>query len=119
MSLTNNSTKQIKVTLSLEDYEKLKRLAIDKEISMAEYVRKQLNINFSSKRQRNLNIEHKQLIFHLIKIGANINQIAKAFNICVTAYKKQTANSNKINKIFYSDLHAIKMYLYKLSEVLS
>ena len=118
MSQKKSNNKQIKINVSIEDYEKIKHNAIEDEVSMAEYIRQQLNIEFTAKRQRNLNIEHKQIIFHLLKIGTNINQIAKALNQLIALDRQTNESSSDIDRKLYEDIHLIKMYLYQLSTIL-
>lgn len=72
---------------------------------MAEMFRSILNINFSEKRERKNTRIHKvtdpQLLYHLNKIGNNLNQIAKhvnegnTFNIQILSELTQIENNLK------------------------
>ena len=98
--------KQIKVNLLPDDYQIIKEHSKEKEISMAEYIRKSLNISIQNPPNRNININHKKVIYHLLKIGININQIAKALNI---------KDTTQLDKKLYEDIHLCKIYLHNLS----
>ena len=106
------SYKQIKVNLTQADYEKIKQLSIENEISMAHYVRESLNANMPNPRKRNINIEHKKVIYHLLKVGNNLNQIAKALN---TISNLENHDNSSLDKKVYEDIHLCKIYLHNLS----
>lgn len=80
--------KQVKVNLTPEHHQQLLELADDKNMTLAQYVRSELNIDLKNKprvrkKRSDINIYNKadpKLIYHLAKIGSNINQIAKKLN---------------------------------------
>lgn len=112
--------KQIKVNLLEDDYKLLVKKAIDSEVSMAEYIRRSLKVYIPNTRKRNININHKKVNYYLLKIGNNINQIAKSLNtILNTPTDNKTSSSNltvlSLNKNIYEDIKLCKIYLHNLS----
>lgn len=80
--------KQVKINLTPEHHEQLTDIAIEKDMTLAEYIRSELNIDLKvkpkvRKKRRDSVIFNKadpKLIYHLAKIGSNINQIARQLN---------------------------------------
>lgn len=80
--------KQVKINLTPEHHQKLTDIAINKNMTLAEYIRTELNIDLKvkpkvRKKRRDSVIFNKadpKLIYHLAKIGSNINQIARKLN---------------------------------------
>lgn len=80
--------KQIKINLTPEHHQKLTDIAIEKNMTLAEYIRTELNIDLKVKpkvrKKRSdsviFNKADPKLIYHLAKIGSNINQIARKLN---------------------------------------
>jgi len=80
--------KQVKVNLTPEHHQKLTDIAIENNMTVAEYIRKKLDIDLKEKprvrKKRTdsvvFNKADPQLIYHLSRIGKNINQIAKHLN---------------------------------------
>lgn len=56
-----------------EQYEELESKALELNMTTSEYIR--LRLGFPSKR------DYRLLLFHISRIGNNINQLAKAMNI--------------------------------------
>ena len=80
--------KQVKINLTPEHYTELEEKAVSNNISIAEYIRQQLSIDLKVKpkvrKKRTDSTEYKkadpQLLYHLAKIGNNLNQIARSIN---------------------------------------
>jgi len=77
--------KQVKINMKLDDYDRLFLLSKEKNLTMAEYIRNILNIEFKNAPAPKMEKVHKKtdpsLMYEIIKIGANMNQIAKHANI--------------------------------------
>lgn len=76
--------KQIKVNFTIAHHEKLTYLAKEQNITKAQWIREQLQTTFDNPREPSVKKIHKttdpQLLYHLNKIGNNLNQIAKHAN---------------------------------------
>ena len=76
--------KQVKVNLDEEVHQKLKEFCDARNITMAEYFRNQINTKIDDAREPQQKRVHKttdpKLLYHLNKIGNNLNQIAKHLN---------------------------------------
>ena len=76
--------KQVKVNLDEEVHQKLKEFCDARNITMAEYFRNQINTKIDDARDPSQKRVHKvtdpKLLYHLNKIGNNLNQIAKHLN---------------------------------------
>lgn len=73
--------KQIKTNLKPEEYEKIKQIAQENNLTLSSYVRKILNMENELDNKKDIDIEKLKLIYELNKIGNNLNQIAKRVNI--------------------------------------
>ena len=76
--------KQVKVNLDEEVHHKLKEFCDARNITMAEYFRNQINTKIDDARDPQQKRVHKttdpKLLYHLNKIGNNLNQIARHLN---------------------------------------
>ena len=76
--------KQVKVNLKEDTHQRLKKYCDSREITMAEYFRSLINTQIEDKREPQQKRVHKkidpELLYHLNKIGNNLNQIAKHAN---------------------------------------
>lgn len=81
--------KQVKINLTEEDHLELSEKAKDKNMTLAQYIRTELDVDLKEKPRTRVKKtdskdsykkEDPELLYHLAKIGNNINQIAKAFN---------------------------------------
>jgi len=72
--------KQVKVNLSLEDFEKVSNLASQKKITKAEFIRQNLKLKYKNVPTPKLSKNDKIIFYELRKIGNNLNQIAKYAN---------------------------------------
>ena len=84
--------KQVKINLTQEHYSELDREALNNGMSIAQLVRHKLGIDLKStpksfQRSRKVRSDKKeilkadpQLLYHLAKIGNNLNQITKHLN---------------------------------------
>jgi len=71
-------TAYLTITLSIDEYNKIKQLADDKKISKSAIVKSALrNLKVLSDDERD---EIKKLLAELHRIGVNLNQIAKRLN---------------------------------------
>lgn len=79
-----SKNRQIVVSFPNEVFEKIAIKAETLEITKAELIRQQLNFDFDKKREPRQKRVHKttdpKLLYHLNKIGNNLNQIAKHLN---------------------------------------
>jgi len=79
-----SKNKQIVVSFDNDTFAKINALANSKEITKAEFIRSSLNIEFCEKRTPKQKRVHKttdpKLLYHLNKIGVNLNQIARQVN---------------------------------------
>ncbi len=76
--------KQIAVSFPNEIYDKISLEAEKSEVTKAEFIRQLLKYDFDKKREPSKKRVHKttdpRLLYHLNKIGNNLNQIAKHLN---------------------------------------
>lgn len=80
--------KQVKINLTHEHHKELTDIAINKNMTLAEYIRTELNIDLKVKpkvrKKRSdsviFNKADPKLLYHLAMIGSNINQIARKLN---------------------------------------
>ena len=80
--------KQVKVNLTPEHHQQLTDIALENNMTLAQYIRDNLNIDLKEKPRvrkkrtdsAEFNKADPQLIYHLSMIGNNINQIAKHLN---------------------------------------
>lgn len=72
-----------------EQHELLKKMAIENGQNVSEYIRQKLNLNVDKNQARNIYKKHVEviekvadpkLLYHLAKIGNNLNQITKKIN---------------------------------------
>jgi tRNA U54 and U55 pseudouridine synthase Pus10 len=79
-----SKNRQIAVSFPNEVFEKIANKADEFGMTKAELIRQQLNFDFGQKREPRKKRVHKtadpQLLYHLNKIGNNLNQIAKHLN---------------------------------------
>ena len=80
----SSTLKQIKVNFTLAHHEKLTYLAKEAGLTKAQWIRSQLNTTFENPREPTVTRVHKttdpELLYHLNKIGNNLNQIATHAN---------------------------------------
>jgi len=76
--------KQLKVNFLPEHHRQLSELAAKAGVTKAQWIRKQLRATFENPREPVFKREYKktdpELLYHLNKIGNNLNQIAKYLN---------------------------------------
>lgn len=76
--------KQVKVNLDVEDHAQLKLYCDANNITLAEFFRASANYKINDARDPQQKRVHKttdpKLLYHLSKIGGNLNQIAKHLN---------------------------------------
>ena len=84
-----NLYKQIKINVTHEHHHELSITANKLDMSIAQYIREELNIDIKNPPKRHFKIYKEKitklqvddsLIYHLSKIGTNINQIARGIN---------------------------------------
>jgi hypothetical protein len=96
--------KQIKVNFTPIVYEKLSQIADEKGITKAKLIRDFLGAKIADEREPKRKRIHKtadpKLLYHLSKIGGNLNQIAKHLN-----------EGNKLDFQVLSELVAIEKSL--------
>ncbi len=97
--------KQVKINLTQEHYQELQEEALSNEMSIANLIRHRLGIDLKStpksfQRSRKVRSDKKpvtkadpQLLYHLAKIGNNLNQVSKHLN------KTKVIDSVVINSI--------------------
>jgi len=76
------SYKGIRIKVKVDDYERIKAAAQNRDLSMSAFVRSLLDATIDDVRKRS-SVDSQQLselIYNLKKIGGNINQIAKKLN---------------------------------------
>ena len=80
----SHTLKQIKVNFTLEHHKKLTNLAKEAQLTKAQWIRSQLKTTFDNPREPHVKKVYKktdpELLYHLNKIGNNLNQIAKHAN---------------------------------------
>ena len=81
--------KQVKVNFYEEQHNFLKAKAKENNMTIAQFIRQQLNINlddkdvknrYKNKEEKELTKKDEMLIYQVSKIGNNLNQIAKVLN---------------------------------------
>ena len=80
--------KQVKVNLTPEHHQQLTDIALENNMTLAQYIRDNLNINLKEKPRvrkkrtdsAEFNKADPQLIYHLAKLGNNLNQLTKHLN---------------------------------------
>ena len=107
--------KQVKVNLTEEHYSELQEEALNNGMSIANLIRHRLGIDLQStpkslQRSRKVRSDKKpvvkadpQLLYHLAKIGTNLNQISKHLN-----------STRVVDSIVISSLIEIQQELKKL-----
>ena len=107
--------KQVKINLTQEHYSVLDKEALNNGKSIAQLIRDKLGIDLkdtprSFQRSRKVRSDKKpvvkadpQLLYHLAKIGANLNQISKHLN-----------STKIVDSIVISSLNEIQQELKKL-----
>lgn len=79
---------QVKVNFTPDHFNQLFNLATAADMTIAQYIREQLNLQIAEKprirKKRTKAVQYQymdpQLLYHLAKIGNNLNQIAKKLN---------------------------------------
>jgi len=107
--------KQVKINLTPSHYSELETEALNNGMSIAQLVRYKLGIDLKTtpkalQRSRKVRSDKKpvvkadpQLLYHLAKIGTNLNQISKHLN-----------SGNVVDSIVISSLNEIQQELKKL-----
>lgn len=93
--------KRVTIRFSDDEYELLKQKADDFDITLSNYIRKKALGN----RERITNKCTKELLYHINRIGNNLNQIAKQCNI-----------NQSVDKLVLKELVEIERQLNKLLE---
>lgn len=106
---------QVKINLTQEHYQELQEEALGNGMSIAQLVRLKLGIDLktaprSFQRSRKVRSDKRevtradpQLLYHLAKIGNNLNQVSKHLN-----------SGNVVDSIVISSLNEIQQELKKL-----
>lgn len=107
--------KQVKINLTHEHYQELQDEALSNDKSIAQLIRDKLGIDLkdtprSLQRSRKVRSDKRevtradpQLLYHLSKIGANLNQISKHLN-----------SGNAVDRVVLTSLIEIQEELKKL-----
>lgn len=107
--------KQVKINLTPEHYSELETEALNNGMSIAQLVRHKLGIDLKStpksfQRSRKVRSDKKpvvkadpQLLYHLARIGSNLNQIAKHLN-----------SNNAVDRVVLSTIIEIEQEIKKL-----
>lgn len=107
--------KQVKINLTQEHYQELQDEALSNNKSIAQLVRDKLGIDLkttpkSFQRSRKVRSDKKeivkadpQLLYHLSKIGTNLNQISKHLN-----------SGNAVDRVVISSIIEIQQEIKKL-----
>ena len=107
--------KQVKINLTHEHYQELQDEALSNGMSIAQLVRHKLGIDLKDtpkalQRTRKVRSDKKeilkadpQLLYHLSKIGTNLNQISKHLN-----------SNNAVDRVVLTSLIEIKEELKKI-----
>lgn len=76
------SYKGIRIKVKVDDYERIKKAAQVKNLSMSAFLRSLVDASIDDVRNRpSIDSQHlSELIYQFKKIGSNINQIAKKLN---------------------------------------
>ena len=105
--------KQVKVNFYPEQHEFLKNLAAENEVTIAQYIRKKLELELKKRDTRKIYKTHEKVtykktdpavVYQLNKIGNNLNQIARNLN------QKKDVNNIEI----LQTLANIEKYLEKI-----
>jgi uncharacterized protein (DUF1778 family) len=99
---------EIKIRLTAEEKEEIKRLAKEEGLTISQYIRTQA---LKKKKGKIQTREMKELIYEVNKIGINLNQMARALNVL---RNKKGELEDKDKKL----LEAIKLRLEKVEGVL-
>ena len=106
---------QVKINLTHEHYSELQEEALNNGMSIAQLVRHKLGIDLKStpksfQRSRKVRSDKKeilkadpQLLYHLSKIGTNLNQISKHLN-----------SNNAVDRVVISSIIEIQQEIKKL-----
>lgn len=107
--------KQVKINLTHEHYQELQDEALSNDKSIAQLIRDKLGIDLkttpkSFQRSRKVRSDKKeilkadpQLLYHLSKIGTNLNQISKHLN-----------SGNAVDRVVISSIIEIQQEIKKL-----
>ena len=107
--------KQVKINLTQEHYQELQEEALGNGMSIAQLVRHKLGIDLKTtpkalQRPRKVRSDKRevtradpQLLYHLSKIGANLNQISKHLN-----------SGNAVDRVVLTSIIEIQQELKKL-----
>lgn len=107
--------KQVKINLTEEHYQELQNEALSNDKSIAQFIRDKLNIDLKTtpkalQRSRKVRSDKKeivkadpQLLYHLAKIGANLNQISKHLN-----------SGNAVDRVVINSIIEIQQELKKI-----
>lgn len=107
--------KQVKINLTEEHYQELQDEALSNDTSIAKLIRDKLGIDLKStpkalQRNRKVRSDKKpvvkadpQLLYHLAKIGNNLNQISKHLN-----------SNNAVDRVVLTSLIEVQEELKKL-----
>ena len=103
--------KQVKVNLTPEHHQELEKEALANNQTIAQFIRDKLDINLKEKpRTRKMRSDKKevikadpQLLYHLSKIGNNLNQISKHLN-----------SGNAVDRVVLNTLIEVKEEIKKL-----
>ena len=107
--------KQVKINLTQEHYQELQEEALSNEMSIANLIRHRLGIDLKStpksfQRSRKVRSDKKeilkadpQLLYHLSKIGTNLNQISKHLN-----------SNNAVDRVVINSIIEIQEEIKKL-----
>ena len=94
--------KQVKVNFYEEQHQLLKELAKENNVTIAQFIRTKLDINldendvkkrYKNREEKDLTKKDEMMIYQVMKIGTNLNQIAKKINT-----KKDDINTIEILK---------------------
>ncbi len=76
-----SDSKQIKVNLPLAEYERIREIAAKDRLTLASYLRKLAGADYPNARRRvNRNRDYRRALWHVSRIGNNINQIVRHLN---------------------------------------
>lgn len=103
--------KQVKINLTPEHHQELEKEALANNQTIAQFIRDKLDIDLKQKpRTRKMRSDKKevikadpQLLYHLSKIGNNLNQISKHLN-----------SGNAVDRIVLNTLIEVKEEIKKL-----
>ena len=103
--------KQVKINLTPEHHQELEKEALENNQTIAQFIRDKLDINLKEKpRTRKMRSDKKevikadpQLLYHLSKIGNNLNQISKHLN-----------SGNAVDRVVLNTLIEVKEEIKKL-----